>query len=73
MCAAPSTPDFLLQALRGHVLTFEQDVAQLPLFDAFPYDSKKQVKAPSLFSLECTPLSLSLALIIFSFIFWLFI
>lgn len=53
-----------LPGLCSQALTFKQDVAQLPLLDSFLYASKKQIKAPSLSSLEPI-LSLSTALIIF--------
>lgn len=45
--AVPSSSKSFPQALRGQPPAFKQVVAQLSLLDAFPYASKKQIKAPS--------------------------
>lgn len=68
--AVPSRSNSFLQALHCQALNFKHIVAQLSLLNAFPYVSKKQSNAPSLFSYS---LPLSMALIIFSFILWLFL
>lgn len=66
--AASSSSDSFVRALYDQAPIFRQVMIQLSLLNAFPYDSKKQVNASSLFSYF---LSLSMALLLFSFILWL--
>ena len=66
--AALSRSNSFVQALYDQAPIFRQVMIQLSLLNAFPYASKKQINAPSLFSYF---LSLSMALILFSFILWL--